>query len=114
MLQLLMSDGDDILYFPIVHGVFMSPSSTPYRKLWRRIFQAPRSSVSWPNILSLVELLFTIPISNAKLERMFSQLALVKSGRRSRLSLSHLDSLLRIGQEGPKFEDYDVTNAMLL
>ena len=70
---------------------YLSVSTTPYRICWRHIFTSPRSS-AWKDVLLLVELLFTVPISNAKLERMFSKLKQVKTLHRAALSQRRLES----------------------
>ena len=76
-------------------------------------FLAPRSK-AWSDVLTLVELLFTIPVTNAKLEKMFSKLKHIKTNCRSRLTETRLESLLRIADDGPKFSEYDVSSAMSL
>ena len=40
---------------------------------WRKIFTAPKSK-GWSDVLLMIKLLLTIPVSNAKLERIFSNL----------------------------------------
>ena len=90
---------------------YLCVTSTPYRVCWRRIFNSPRCS-AWSDVLILIELLFTIPISNAKLERMFSKLNQVKTLQRGSLQQIRLEYLLRIAEEGPAVERYDVTPAM--
>ena len=49
---------------------YLSVTTTLYLVCWRLTFTSPRCT-SWKDILLLIELLFTIPISNARLERMF-------------------------------------------
>ena len=92
---------------------FISVANTPYRVCWRRIFLSPRSS-SWKDVLTLIQLLFTIPISNAKLERMFSKMKQVKVIERCSLSQKRLESILRIIEDGPSIEDFDPTSAVNL
>lgn len=46
------------------------------------------------NILVLAELLFSLPTSNGKLERVFSQLNVIKTEKRTLLSNESLDDLL--------------------
>ncbi|CAB4003716.1 zinc finger 862-like [Paramuricea clavata] len=84
-----------------------------YLITWRKIFSAPRSK-GWKDALILVELLFTIPVSNAKLERMFSKLKRVKTNFRCSLSLQRLENILRIMEEGPTWEEYDPLPAIEL
>ena len=85
----------------------------PYLMTWRKIFSAPRSE-EWKDALIVIELLFTIPVSNAKLERMFSKLKRVKTNFRCSLSLQRLENILRIMEEGPAWEDYDPLPAIEL
>lgn len=93
---------------------FLSPGVTPCRMLWRRIFSSPRSKESWSAILTVVELLFTLPISNAKLERMFSNLKTIKTVKRVNLRAQRLDSFLRISEDGPDVDKFDATTALQL
>lgn len=63
-------------------------------------------------ILMLVELLFTMPISNAKVERLFSLMNRIKTDCRATLSESTLNNLITIHMEGPEFQDYNPTPAI--
>ena len=65
-------------------------------------------------VLILVELLFAIPISNAKVERLFSLMNRVKPETRATLSESTLNNLVTIWAEGPELQDYDPTPAHLI
>ena len=49
---------------------FISLSTLDYRAVWWRIFHAPSAS-EWLNALLLIELLFSLPSSNGKLERAY-------------------------------------------
>ena len=71
-----------------------------YKVLWWKLFNAVDSG-QWKNILGVVELLFCLPMSNGHLERVFSQLKLIKINRRTRLGEDTLDRLIRINVEGP-------------
>ena len=92
---------------------YLSLPYTPYRVTWRRIFTSPRSQ-TWKDLLILVELLFTIPVSNAKLERMFSKMKHVKTLFRASLSEHRLESILCIIEDGPNFLDYNPMSAIKL
>lgn len=61
--------------------------------MWWRLYHSPNAS-SWKNILDVARLLFTLPFSNGKLERVFSTLKLIKVDKRSSLSNEALDDLL--------------------
>ena len=49
---------------------FISISTLDYRAVWWRLFHAPTAS-EWSNVLILAMLLFSLPTSNGKLERVF-------------------------------------------
>ena len=71
---------------------YISVSTLDYRCVWWRLFNAPNAS-EWKNVLSLATLLFSLPASNAKLERVFSQLSVIKTDKRTLLSNDTLDDL---------------------
>ena len=68
-------------------------STLGYQEVWWRLFHAPCAS-RWSNILTLAELLFSLPASNGKLERCFSTMKIVKTDRRCSLNNNTLDDLL--------------------
>ena len=106
----VLSQWHDLLGYSIE---YLSLSNTPYRETWRCIFASPRSQ-AWKDVLLIIELLFTIPVSNAKLERMFSKMKHVKTLLRASLSEMKLESILRINEEGPDFLEYDPMSAIKL
>ena len=90
---------------------YLSLSATSYLCTWRKIFSSPRCK-NWRDVLILIELLFTIPVCNAKLERMFSKLKYAKTDFRCSLSTKRLEHLLRIVESGPDVKNYDVLPAI--
>ena len=84
-----------------------------YQAIWWKLFNAA-SSNKWSNILSLIELLFCIPVANGHVERIFSTLKHIKSEKRSSLSEDHLDDLLRISVDGPPLKKWDAGGAINL
>ena len=72
---------------------YIALSSLDYHSVWWKLFQAPNSA-EWSNVLVLAELLCSLPVSNGKLERVFSLLGTVKVDKRSRLTNESLDDLL--------------------
>jgi hypothetical protein len=72
---------------------FIAISSLDYHSVWWRLFHASNSA-SWSNVLKLAEILFSLPVSNGKLERVFSTASSIKVEKRSRLSNRSLDDLL--------------------
>ena len=93
---------------------YLTPSSATYLKTWKRIFSSPRCQEEFPNILLLVELVFCFPVSTAKVERLFSHMKRVVSSKRSSLGTDRVESLLRIGQDGPPLKEFDANEAMEL
>jgi hypothetical protein len=93
---------------------YLQPNKHNYRKTWRFLFQSSYALTKWKNILTLVELLFSIPVSNAKLERMFSNMQRTKTDLRCSLSEKRLTNLLRIKEEGPILGSFDVTPVVKL
>jgi hypothetical protein len=87
--------------------------SKPYRKIWYYLHTCPNAG-QWKNALLLCELLFSLPFSNAKVERIFSTLKIVKSNRRTTLSRSALHDLLEINAEGPPLEEFSPLSAAQL
>lgn len=77
---------------------FISLSTTNYQEVWWKIFQCPNAP-DWSNILTLAQLLFTLPVSNGKLERVFSTLKNIKVEKRSCLSNEMLDDLLTLNTD---------------
>jgi hypothetical protein len=68
---------------------YLSPSTAPYLRVWGQIFDSSQSQ-GWSMVLLLVELLFSIPISNAKVERLFSLMNRIKTDSRATLGESAL------------------------
>ena len=84
---------------------FISLSTLDYRAVWWRIFHAP-SAGEWSNALVLIELLFSLPSSNGKLERAFSLMKVIKTDKRSVLSNESLDDLLMVSISGPPLKEF--------
>ena len=66
-----------------------------YCTIWWKLFNSVDAG-KWSNILTLVELLFSLPMSNGKLERVFSLMKNIKTIKRTSLGEDRLDQLLRI------------------
>ena len=71
-----------------------------YKIIWWKLFNAV-DATQWSNILPIIELLFCLPMANGHLERVFSQLKLVKNTRRTSIREDTLDQVLRINVDGP-------------
>ena len=53
-----------------------------YQSVWWRLFNSPQKK-DWGSVLVLVELLFSLPASNAKVERIFSAANVIKTEKRT-------------------------------
>ena len=84
-----------------------------YHSIWWKLFNAADAS-KWVNILSLIELLFCLPVANGRVERMFSNLKIIKTDRRSSLSEDSLDHLVRIAVDGLPLSQWDAKPAVNL
>ena len=60
----------------------------------------------------MIKILFTVPVSNAKLERMFSKSKRVNTNFRGSLSDKGLENILRIMEEGSSREIFDPISAI--
>ena len=83
-----------------------------YRVIWWKLFNCTESG-TWTNILALVSLLFCLPVSNGKLERVFSLMKNIKLMKRTSLGEDTLDELLRIAQ-GPDVTQWNPAPALKL
>ena len=64
----------------------------PYLDTWKRVFTNSELKSKCKNVLHLFEILFAMSFTNAKLERMFSQMLRVKFNWCNQLTRDHLDS----------------------
>ena len=76
-----------------------------YQSVWWRLFHAPNSS-EWTNILCLASLLFSLPVSNGKLERAFSQVNLLKGSKRTLLGNETLSDLLVLNADKVPLQEF--------
>ncbi len=84
---------------------FISLSTLDYRAVWWRIFHAPNAS-EWFNALALAKLLFSLPTSNAKVERAFSQMNLIKNNKRTLMANDILKDLLALAIDPVPLNDF--------
>ena len=85
---------------------FISLSTLEYRSVWWRLFNSPSAS-EWSNALALVELLLSLPASNGKIERSFSQMNVIKTNKQSLLSNDTLDDLLLVAIDGVHLAEFN-------
>ena len=85
---------------------YIKLSGVSYLVTWKKLFTSPKKN-EWSDALLLVELLFSIPVSNAKLESMFSKLQRIKAIFRASLSSTTVENLLRIVEDGLPLVEYN-------
>ena len=108
--SLIQEEWEDILDYA---KRYLNLVQENYTTIWWKLFNAVDAS-KWQNILRVVELLFCLPLTNGRLERLFSQLKLIKSDRRSSLGENRLDQLLRITVDAPPLSKWDASGAVQL
>ena len=64
---------------------YLDVSKTEYRVVWHKLFDSSKCC-EWKSALLLVKLMFTLPVSNAKVERLFSLMSRIKTYARNSLS----------------------------
>ena len=103
-------DNIDVQWESVKSVVYSTLSPEQIKELnllkFHRLFQ------NYPDILSLFDLLATIPASSSEAERGFSQMNLMKSEIRTKLTDDHLNQLMRIKLEAPEVGLYDPTAAI--
>ena len=61
----------------------------------------------FPNIFKLLDILLTLPVETATVERSFSQMKMVKTRLRFRLNDVNFARLMKIAIEGPRLSTTD-------
>ena len=92
---------------------YFSPGVNLYHILWHKIFESSKCK-EWSLVLYVVELLFVLPVSNAKVERLVSFMNRIKTDSQNLLKQEHLSNLLKICMEGPDLQDFNPIPAMQL
>ena len=77
-----------------------------YKVIWWKLFKSVDAK-KWCNVLGVIELLFCLPLSNGHLERIFSQLKLIKSDHCIHLSENRVDQLV-----WPPTDGWDPSSAL--
>jgi hypothetical protein len=91
---------------------YLRIGSDDYKKVWYQLSTSP-DAVKWPNVLIVCELLFSLPFSTAKVERLFSTLKIIKNERRTSLGSSTLNDLLEVNAEGPTLANFSADSALI-
>ena len=66
----------------------------------------------FPETWKLLNITMALPVGTASVEWSFSQMKLIKSHLRSRLSDTNLEHLMKIAIEGPHLSDIDFTEIL--
>ena len=66
----------------------------------------------FPNILKLLDIIYSIPLSSVECERGFSQQNLIKTDLRNKLTNDTLHMLMLVGLEGPDHRNFDYDKAV--
>ena len=74
--SLLQKEWDDMVDYA---RQYLNPVQEEYQVVWWKLFNAVDAK-KWSNVLAFVELLFWLPMANGCVERIFSQLKLIKTG----------------------------------
>ena len=77
----------------------------PYQ-MWSILYDVKKNDNSFADIFEFIRLCFCIPFSNAKVERFFNFMKIIKTDWRSRLGAKNLTSLIRIKVEGPNLDQF--------
>ena len=97
----------EVVHEMVLHAIqFISLSTMGYKAVWWRLFHAP-NAMEWSNILTLARLLLTLPVSNGKLERVFSTLKVIKVDKRSLLGNDTLDDLLVLNTDCISLKEFN-------
>ena len=107
-LTAILGEIEDIIEYA---RTYLRIGSESYRKIWYQLHFSP-DSVKWPNVLLVSELLFSLPFSTAKVERLFFTLKIIKNERRINLNCSTLNDLLEVNTEGPTLKDFSADAAV--
>ena len=84
-----------------------------YHKIWYKLHVVPDAS-KWPNVLLLCNLLFSLPVSNGRVESIFSSMNVIKTERRATMHTDTLSDLIEIHTEGTSLADFLPDDAIQL
>ena len=93
---------------------YLKIGTEDYQKIWYKLHTSPVADSTWPGILRLSELIFSLPFSNGHVERLFSTLKFIKTDWRTRLQTETLSDLLDIRVEGPPLSNFSADQAISL
>jgi hAT family C-terminal dimerisation region len=81
-------------------------------QLWKHILDTDKDfSFNYPTIILVVRIALLIPLSNAHVERIFSQTKLIKNNLRNKMQINTLDNHLMILLNGPVVQNFNFEKA---
>ena len=92
---------------------YLNIQKESYKRIWFLLHNLP-DATSWPNLLLMCELLFSLPFSTAKVERLFSMLKVIKTEKRTNLNISSMNDVMEINTEGPSLGNFTADPAIEL
>ena len=72
-----------------------------YIRTWRLISSSSSSLQDFRDILLDVQFMFSVPVANAEVERLFSCMKHIKTELFCSLGTGRLENIVRVGREGP-------------
>ena len=83
--------------------------SPTFQQVFQGIQKAAAYGGIFPEMFKLINIMLTLPVGTAPVERSFSQMKMIKTRLRNRLNDTNLKRLMRIAIEGPemKLVDFD-------
>ena len=100
-LQRLDQEWREFIYDDEISSLVDRCAGVPTEVFWAEV--ARSNSEKYQNLLAFIKVMFTIPVSNADSERVFSQVNLIKTVHRNRFSVEGVASLIFV-KEGVKNE----------
>ena len=74
--------------------------------MWSILYNVKKNDNSFADIFDFLKLCFCIPFSNAKVERFFNFMKIIKTDWRNQFGAKNLTSLIRIKTEGPNSDQF--------
>ncbi|KAH7442329.1 hypothetical protein KP509_03G082600 [Ceratopteris richardii] len=93
--------------YSFVDNLFMNCEGFSMKEAWRYFSCMKDWHASFPNLMKLWQEILVIPTSIVACERGFSKQNLIKSDRRSRLTVNTLDHLIRVSTIGSNIDEVD-------
>ena len=87
------------------HQCFNTSNINPI-EFWSKILSLADEFFFWKPTILIIEVCLCAPFSNASLERLFSQMNLIKTAPHNRLTNNSLNSILRVNISGLSLQSF--------